>query len=259
LCRASTQARLERETMTAIILAAGMGRRLAMGVPKCLIEIAGSSILKRQIGAFRTVGVSHFVIVIGHRGQEIRQHIADESGRFTFVVNERFAETNTLYSLYLARDHFGSGFFYTNGDVVFDRRLASRLAESTHATVMAVKPGRCGHEEVKVTVEPGLAPDGSHARIARIGKHLDPERAWGEFIGPARFGAGIIPAFREILTHCVEHEGIVGDLFESAIDRLCMVGHEIMGIDIGDLPCGEIDFPEDLEYARRELASLLLS
>jgi choline kinase len=245
--------------MTAIILAAGMGRRLSMGVPKCLIEIAGQSILKRQIGAFRAVGVEHFAIVIGYRGQDVRQHVADEPGRFTFVVNERFAETNTLYSLYLARDHFGSGFFYANGDVVLDRRLASRLAASEHATVMAVKPGRWGQEEVKVTVEPGPIPGGPLARVTRIGKQLDPARAWGEFIGAARFGEEIVPAFREILTRCVELEGIVGDHFESAVDRLCAAGHEIMGIDIGDLPCGEIDFPEDLEHARRELGSFLLS
>jgi len=257
--------------MTAIILAAGMGRRLSLGIPKCLIEIAGASILARQIAALRAVGVRRFVLVVGYRQEEVRRHLAGDPGPFTFVVNERFAETNTIYSLYLAREHFGEGFYYANGDVVFDHRLARLLSPANASTVMAVKPGRWGQEEVKVFVGPasgspaseptgrrmGPQAPGEPLRILRIGKQLDPARALGEFVGVARFGSDLVRPLAQVLTDCIEQEGMVGEHFERAVDRLCVAGHVVRPADIGDLPCGEIDFPEDLIHARNTIAPQL--
>lgn len=245
--------------LTAIILAAGLGRRLSLGVPKCLLEIAGRSILSRQVEALRAAGVDHFAIVVGYREEDVRRHLACEAGRFTFITNERYAETNTIYSLYLARDHFGSGFFYTNGDVLFDRRLTCRLLPADSSSVVAVKPGRLAQEEVKVAVEPDPRQANAWTRVCRIGKQLDPAQSLGEFVGVARFGLGIVASLAETLVQCVEAEGIVGDHFETAVDRLCRAGHSLIPIDIGDLPCGEIDFPEDLEQARNEIGPQLLA
>lgn len=243
--------------MIAIILAAGMGRRLALGIPKCLIEIAGQTILQRQIQAFRSVGVNDFVIVVGYREGDVRAHVAGEVGRFTFVHNPRYAQTNTIYSLYLARTHFGSGFLYANGDVVFDRRLPERLVQASESTVLAVKPGVCGQEEVKVMPSPDF-PAGT-GPILRIGKQLDPALCFGEFVGVARFGEGFLAAYAGMLESCVESENVIAEHFEAALDRLCILGHRVMPVDIRDLPCGEIDFPADLEQARRELGPQLLS
>lgn len=238
--------------MTSIILAAGMGRRLCAGVPKCLIEIAGVSILRRQIAALRAVGVDRFIIVVGYRQEQVRTHLADDPGQFTFIVNERFAETNTIYSLYLAREHFGSGFLFANGDVLFDWRLPAAMQSgvvSPDATVLAIKPGRCGQEEVKAIVHDG--------RVVRIGKQLDPARSFGEFVGVARFGGVMVPALAQMLVRCVELEGIVGDHFEQAVDRLCMEGLPVLPIDVGGLPCCEIDFSEDLRHAITDVGPLL--
>jgi len=233
----------------AIILAAGMGRRLGAGRPKCLLDIGGVSILHRQLAAFRAAGIEQFVLVVGYAREQVRGHLAEQGGAIECIVNERFAETNTLYSLYLARERFGGGFYYANGDVLFDRRLVERLRDAVDSNVLAVWPGPCGQEEVKVVVRDG--------RIARIGKELDPARSLGEFVGVARFGAELAPAFARTLAACVEAEGIVGDHFERAVDRLC-ADADLRPVDVRDLPCGEIDFPEDLEHARREIAPRLL-
>lgn len=241
--------------MNAIILAAGMGRRLSLGIPKCLIEIAGRTILERQLEALRAAGADHFTIVVGYREDDVRRHLTDEPGSFTFIPNDRYAETNTIFSLYLARPHFDGGFFYANGDVVFDGRLTRRLLVSSDATTMAVKPGRWGQEEVKVMLETPVG--GAGRRIGRIGKALDPARSYGEFVGVARFSPAIAAPLKDMLSRCVEQEGIVGEHFEQAVDRLCVAGHPIMPVDVQDLPCGEIDFPEDLEHAIRELGPRL--
>ena len=55
---------------------------------------------------------------------------------------------------------------------------------------------------------------------SRIGKKLEPAECLGEFIGVARFGSDLAPAFADTLTTLVESEGVVNDYFERAVDRL---------------------------------------
>ena len=236
--------------MKTIILAAGAGRRLHAAVPKCMIEVGGRSILHRQLEAFRAAGLSDHVLVLGFEADRVRGHLAGRPGRFTFVHNPRYAETNTLYSLYLAREHLSGGAVYANADVLFDHRLPPRLGERTGVSCLAVRTGPCGAEEVKVVA-------GSDGRIRRIGKHLPPAEALGEFVGVARFDADTAAALAGALVECVERESRVNDYFETAVDRLCD-RWPMQAIDVTDLPCCEIDFPGDLEHARREVAPRLL-
>lgn len=282
--------------MRAIILAAGAGRRLGLDGPKSMIDVGGRSILRRQIDAFASIGVDDFVIVVGYQRERLVEHLAGLPGRFTFMINERFAETNTIYSLYCARQYIPGGFFYANADVVFDSRLVHRLAESAappsesesqalalppepeaqaralpsepgaratgssdlgvstfrrfsfSTAALAVVVGRCAEEEVKVIVRDG--------RIVRIGKKLNPAECLGEFIGVARFDAELAPAFVAALETCVEQEQAVNDYFERAVDRLCD-DWSLAPVDVSDLPCIEIDFPEDLARAQNKIAPQL--
>jgi choline kinase len=235
---------------TAIILAAGMGRRLGITYPKCLLEIDGKSILRRQIEAFLATGVETLVIVVGFQEEEIRRHVAHHrsslgSFQCRFVRNDRYADTNTSYSLYLVRETLPEGVFYANADVVFDHRLPERLQLQDAPSALAVKRMTCGAEEVKVEA------DGD--RVRRIGKSLEPEGCMGEFIGVARFGSAIGVGLAGELERLIEHEQVAGAYFEDALDSLCPAS-PLTIVDVTDLPCCEIDFPVDLEHARREIA-----
>jgi len=230
--------------MKAIILAAGAGRRLGTPDPKCMLRIGAETIIHRQLAAFRAVGVDEFIVVVGHEQNQLRKHLAEQSGRFTYIVNERYAKTNTVYSLYLAREHINDSFFYANADVVFDRRLTDRLIATEAASALAIDVAHCGDEEVKVIVH--------NHRIMRISKQLDPNKCLGEFVGIAKFGAELSSAFVSALETCVEVENAVNDYFERAVDKLCP-DWMLTPIDVSDLPCIEIDFPEDLTRAREEI------
>ena len=92
-----------------------------------MIDIGGQSIIHRQLSAFRAVGVDDFVIVTGYEQDQLKAHLADQRGRFTYIENPRYGETNTVYSLYLAREHITDTFYYANADVLFDRRLTERV------------------------------------------------------------------------------------------------------------------------------------
>ena len=82
--------------MRALILAAGRGSRmgnLGDDRPKCLVELAGKSLIERQIAALRRGGVDEIGAVRGYRAEMI-----DFPG-LTYFANERWAETNMVMSL----------------------------------------------------------------------------------------------------------------------------------------------------------------
>lgn len=98
--------------MKAIIMAAGTGTRLmpfTADRPKGLVEIEGIPIVERQIRFFRERGIEEIVIVTGHHPEGFEGLAARHSG-LTLVHNEKFADWNNIYSMYLVRDWLGDGY-----------------------------------------------------------------------------------------------------------------------------------------------------
>src|SRR5215216_1379950 len=169
--------------MKAIILAAGKGTRLN-GVdlkPKCLFEVGGLTLLDRQVSALTEAQISEIVLVLGFEAERIRRHCPPNT---SFVVNSRFEETSSLYSLWLARDHLLDGFVVLNCDVLFHPQLLTKLlaAPVDDALLIDFVDGQrsaLGEEEMKVKVRDGLVVD--------ISKVLDPAEADGENVGVVKF------------------------------------------------------------------------
>ena len=121
--------------MKAIILAAGQGTRIrsAHGAcPKCLIPFdnRGWTILDQQIDSLFQAGVEHIGIVVGYESGQIIRHATRNYrrllGRIQFIENPAFAQTNNIYSLWMARDWLrGSTFAVLNADVAFDPGAAT--------------------------------------------------------------------------------------------------------------------------------------
>ena len=96
--------------MKALILNSGMGRRmgaLTSEQPKCMTEIsARETILSRQLRLLGEAGVEEAVITTGYFDRELMDYCRSLRTELSisFVRNPRFAETNYIYSIYLARD-----------------------------------------------------------------------------------------------------------------------------------------------------------
>ncbi|MCA9544617.1 MAG: phosphocholine cytidylyltransferase family protein [Myxococcales bacterium] len=232
--------------MKAVILVAGVSRRLyplTEHRPKCLMEVGGRTILDHQLAALKAVGVREVCLVLGYRREQIMAHVQQHYPElsFEFRVNHHFFETNTALSLLAAADTFlDRDFIYLNGDVLFEPALLARVVASPHRAALAVEAKPCGDEEVKAVV------DGS-GRISALAKTLDPATALGEFIGVARFNAPFTAWFYKAL-EAIKHEGLRNAYFEAALDRMAP-DHAMHAVDVTDLPCIEIDFPEDYEAA----------
>lgn len=135
----------------AVILAAGHGSRmgaLTATIPKPLLTVGGATLIDRQLDALKRCGVRHVAVVVGHHEQRLRRHLRR---RATIVRNERYRETNSLYSLWLAADHLEGGAFVLDADVVFTPLLLERLKWHPAPDAILFDPRRAlDPEEMKV-------------------------------------------------------------------------------------------------------------
>ena len=95
--------------MQAIILAAGMGKRLGKytrNQTKCMVEVAGKTLLQRAAEALRQAGITDCILVVGYEAERLVKYAATEIEgiRFEFVYNRDYDKTNNIYSMYLARE-----------------------------------------------------------------------------------------------------------------------------------------------------------
>lgn len=230
--------------MKAIILAAGMGKRLAeigWDRPKCLLDFSGRTLLDLMLSSVTACRIDRVVVVVGYQQALVRQAVAAAGVEAEFVVNDDYAETNTVHSLYLAREHLDDDFVYFNADVLFDAGILPMLLAGDGGR-LAVDVKHCGDEEVKVIVD-------SAGRIERIGKLLPTSECLGEFIGIGKFAKDACEDFIAALVRHNEQLGHRNLFFESAVDDILdACAH--WAVDIGDLQAVEIDTPGDLAAAR---------
>ncbi len=95
--------------MQAIILAAGMGRRLkalTKSNTKCMVKVNGVTLIERMLGQITKQNVSKITIVTGYEKEKLKEFIAtlNVGAKIEYVDNDVYDRTNNIYSLYLARD-----------------------------------------------------------------------------------------------------------------------------------------------------------
>jgi len=233
--------------MKAIILAAGKGTRLNGHdlKPKCLFEVGGQTLLARQVEALHEAGIHEIVIVLGFEAERIRslyEHTA------SFVINSRFEETSSMYSLWLAREHLLDGFVVLNCDVLFHPQLMTRLLSSPFEDALLIdlvdkNNNHLGDEEMKIKLSDDLVVD--------ISKDMDPAEADGENVGIVKFSASGARQLVEDMDALVAS----GRLREWAPRAFLAFAQRfpLHAISTADYPWIEIDFPEDDRRATEEV------
>jgi L-glutamine-phosphate cytidylyltransferase len=224
--------------MKVVILAAGKGSRLGNPAPKPLTQLVdGTTILQRQMSTFlRYTSVHEIYLVVGYKKEEIINAFPDVA----FVYNHRFGETNTAKSLLCAMEKFqGEDVLWANGDVVFSPEVVQRVADHPGSCV-AVNRSRVAEEEVKYLVsEEGF--------ITNISKEV---AGIGEAVGVNKVAAADLPLFRERLRECADNS-----YFEKGLELAIGSGLRARPVDITDLFCVEIDFPNDLKRVNESLCN----
>lgn len=123
--------------MQAIILAAGMGRRLGELTrenTKCMVSVNGVRLIDRLLGQLSALGLRRIVIVVGYKGRELREYIGQRyDGRLTieYAENPVYDKTNNIYSLSLVKDKLQEDdTLLIESDLILSDRLFSMLLDN---------------------------------------------------------------------------------------------------------------------------------
>ena len=239
--------------VSAIILAAGVGRRLGAAAgdrPKVLLEFGDRTLLERHLEALRAHGVEDISITVGHRRELIEAALSRLGwrGHVELVENPRYRE-GSMVSLWAqsARLRAGHPLLLLDGDVLYDARMIGELIAAPCENALLVdRDIEPGEEPVKLCFRGG--------RIVDFRKRPEHEHDWhGESVGFFRFSAAMAAALAERCTSYVaagrtelEYEEAIRDLILAAPDRFGAA-------DVSALPWIEIDFEEDVARARHEI------
>ncbi|OFY16568.1 MAG: hypothetical protein A2X11_12320 [Bacteroidetes bacterium GWE2_42_24] len=235
--------------MKVVILAAGMARRLqplTNSTPKCLLPVGDKTLIDRALISIKAAGLSHVVIVTGFEADQIKKHCQSHYSdiNFEWIHNERFEETNNIYSLWLTKETMsGHSLLLLDSDIIFHHQILTNLLESNFENCLALRESdKLGDEEIKVTVD-------EEGFVKAISKVVDPKQAIGESLGIELFGIGLTYKLFRCVNELIVKQGRDNDFYEVAFEKIIFEGGQIKPVSVGSLPCMEIDTASDLQAA----------
>lgn len=232
--------------MKAVILASGEGKRLlplTSELPKCMVDIGGSTILAFQLRCLSQCGIDDVIITTGPFEEKVISHVSTDFPNLNvrYVWNEFYSTTNYIYSLWLTKEFIDDDVVLLHGDVVFDTILLENLIKSSFTNCVPVKKmTELPKKDFKAIVK--------DERITKIGV---------EFFGDEAYFC--IPLYKfsqeDFLFWLEEIEKFIkrGDTNIYAENVFNKISHRLLlhPLRYHDEFCMEIDTTEDLLVARK--------
>ncbi len=210
--------------------------------PKCLLEVGGNTILEMMISHIQDCGTNEIIFVLGYLQEQIKDYVKTKFPdlKAHFVTNEGYAETNTGFSLMLAKDLVGdSAFLKIDADVVFDKEILKKLIECEYACCLCIdKDIDLDAEEIKVIID-------DQNRVLKASKTVNPKDAVGESIGIEKISSETARLLFAELEIMMEDEQNHQEYYEGAYERLIEKNVPFYALDISGLKWTEIDTKED--------------
>jgi len=233
---------------TAIILCAGSSRRFypdgGATRPKCLLPVAhGETLLTRLLR--QTAALGHDAVLGTGLGREQVEAAVAGRPRVRTLFNPEFATTNSIVTLWCAREHVRDDTLIVNGDLLVDDPVLGRFGADAVPQVLVKHLPAFDDDTYRVAFGPGR-------RVQRMGKDLrDPPSAQcAAFLGASRVGNArlFLAAIEALLA-----EGENQTWPTTGYRRLAGAGAEVRAVDIGDAMFFDIDTLPEYEEARRTL------
>lgn len=238
-------------TLKAVILSAGQGKRLlplTENTPKALLDIQGRPLFAWQVDSLAANGVTEIVIVTGYNSELFDKAIEDLAPRYPQVklrslFNPFYSVADNLASCWMARSELQGEVFLINGDTLFHRDLAARVAASPDAPITLAIDQKSQYDEDDMKV--GL--DGT--RLIAIGKTLTAEQTQAESIGFLFFRKSGSARFVQMLEDWMRDGEGLRRWYLSAIHALSSEIDIQTRLIAGHEWC-EVDYPQDHQRAQ---------
>lgn len=130
--------------MQAIILAAGMGKRLGdltRNNTKCMVEVNNVPLIDRALTQLSRLDLSRVILVIGYEGDKLRAHVGEsyKGLKITYIENPVYDKTNNIYSLSLAKKELQEDdTLLIESDLIFEGQLLDKLVNNPYPNLALV-------------------------------------------------------------------------------------------------------------------------
>lgn len=224
--------------MKALILAAGLGSRLAPltdNCPKSMVEVNGKPILFKQIENLKENGITDITIISGYLGNVLKARVEENFPDVKIINSEDYASTNNMYSAYLGRSEVeGGAFLMMNADVFYDASVIKALLACDAENAIVTDIGNYLEESMKVIEKDG--------RLVEIAKTITKEDALGASIDVYKFSAEGGKAFFDVCRDYIEvkkelkmwSEVALNDVLKTVEFKACRLDGRWLEIDNHD-------------------------
>lgn len=235
----------------AVILAAGLGSRFGKMVetqPKGFIECGGKSMVIRSIETLISCGIDKIIIGTGYK-KEAYEALKALYPQIHCVFSPKYAETNSMYTLWNCRDAIGDDdFILLESDIIYSRNAISELQENEHPDIMLITPITKFQDQYYVEYD----EDGM---LIRCSTNKDEISANGELVGIHKLSS----VFYQKM--CAEYEKIVDEKpklgYEYQLLWMSQNESAVYVHNSSKVKWYEIDEEEDLEYAEQNVVEYL--
>lgn len=222
--------------MKVIVMAAGVGSRLGKlneNKPKCLIKGGEETLIRRIVNICFSRGITDITVVTGYRSDLIRAELGSD---VKYVENPCYSTTNSMASLWLARDALHGNVLLMNGDLFYEPGLLDLALMQTRPAVMLADSTRIEDADYR------FGFDGEC--ISRYGTGLSNRETDGEYVGIVRLDSHFVPQFKDRLEALIEtHRS--KSWWEDVLYSFIREGHPINYYDVAGTFWTEVDVLRD--------------
>jgi 2-aminoethylphosphonate-pyruvate transaminase len=228
---------------TAVIMAAGLGTRFGKYtelIPKGFVEYKSKAMVVRSIETLIECGIEKIIIGTGWQ-KESYEALMEKYPQITCVHSPRFAETNSMYTLYNCREAIGGDdFLLLESDLVFEKKAIQSLIDTPFESAMLITPVFKFQDQYYVQMN-------EKYELINCSTDKNKIEPSGELVGIHKLSSSFYK--------------IVVDEYEKIVDEKPKLGYEFQLLDVSqritpmnvlkleDLQWYEIDDEQDLAFA----------
>lgn len=238
--------------MIAVIMAAGMGTRFGERTelqPKGFIEVLGKPMIIHSIEALLSQGIERIIIGTGYK-YEMYDALKNVYPQIETCYSPRYAETNSMYTLYNTREVIGEeDFLLLESDLIYDSKAIKELLNCSKPDVMLVSPLLKFQDQYYVEFD-------SNSNLVNCSTDKNALMPMGELVGIHKLSNSFYA------TMCNDYQTKLAGLpklgYEYEILHIAQTTLPVYVLKPEELKWYEIDDEDDLKYAEKYIAPFLV-
>lgn len=222
-------------------MAAGVGKRLqALNInkPKCLITVQNETLIRRSVNLLVNKGISDITVIVGFMADLIRNELNNDVAYFE---NPDFQSTNSIKSLWYAKDLLEDNVLLLNGDLYYEHGILDYAINQTNPVVMLADSTRIDNADYRFSF--------SGDQINQFGKHLTNHETDGEYVGIVRIDQSFIKTFKQALEEMIT-SGKSNMWWEEVLYSFIEKRIPIHYFDVAGTFWSEVDNLQDYNYLK---------